>query len=480
MVPEGATLSKSGGWSPDSADVQLLVRGIALALARAELRQRVLEDLRDSPFENHTIELSGYLRGARGHVLTEAMASALNVSVGRVLSAAGPANGAGLTFGMPRYGDRRNWNGTENVAVAGTAKPPLEALRSARSTAGVDTHGRTVEINLHGPGPIPYLAIYPTQKPFGIDAEAKRARAPKRTGKTIGASEEQMIPFMVLPPPCDPADPNDCAPGGGGGGSTTGPGYVILPSGQTYANCLNPIVSTERINATCRAELAAAFRPRPIFEWDEACKGRKPYWAANQSNDPAGIAIFYAISYFEDCNNRSGTAGAHHGDSEFIILRVHTDPANPTHWSLANATLSAHYGMGWGLDGTWSGLASDLEFRPYESFTRPKIYVAWGKHGNFRDVGSCGRGGYYADDCGRASDTGEELGQETVADRDLGFRQAGTRRDCAELPGGMLYVPMRTSIECYWSYNAGSNFAGWTGSTDAASAYSDLLGDFNY
>ena len=93
-------------------------------------------------------------------------------------------------------------------------------------------------------------------------------------------------------------------------------------------------------------------------------------------------------------------------------------PAAPGHWFLGNVTLSAHYGSFFG-DNTWTGSPPAIEFHPYENLTRPMVYISWGKHGNYRDVGSCGRGAGGFDDCGRNGDSGEELGSTVGLTNDL-------------------------------------------------------------
>ena len=202
---------------------------------------------------------------------------------------------------------------------------------------------------------------------------------------------------------------------------------------------------------------------------------RSPYWAARP--DGTSIAIFYAIPYAADCGFRNPIVGdAHNGDSEFIIVRVVEDPAHPGHWQVGNVTLSAHYGFS-GFDGTWTGSPPAIEFRPYENLIRPKVYVSWGKHGNYRDVGSCGRGAEYLDDCGMATDTGEELGLASGTTNDLGFRLAQTR-NCIGVNAAWQW---NTSYqECYWSFAAVTIFTGWIGSNPGATAYNTLLSDFGY
>lgn len=217
-MPDAARASAPLGWQPDSAEVQLVARGIALAMQSASLRTQVLEDLRDSPFESHAIELSTYLRGTRGRAIADAAAALLGVSQGRILSLLGPTSGSALELTMPRYGDRRNWGGTANIAVAGVSETPANMAQNAAiahldNIRGYDVHGGPVDIRLRGPGPVPYLLVAPAQHAFGANPEANRSQAPRKSGKTIGAPEEQISPFLVCGPDC----------GGGGVGPLEDP-----------------------------------------------------------------------------------------------------------------------------------------------------------------------------------------------------------------------------------------------------------------
>ena len=141
--------------------MQLVARGIALAMQSASLRTQVLEDLRDSPFESHAIELSTYLRGTRGRAIADAAAALLGVSQGRILSLLGPTSGSALELTMPRYGDRRNWGGTANIAVAGVSETPANMAQNAAiahldNIRGYDVHGgRRHTASRPRPGPIP-------------------------------------------------------------------------------------------------------------------------------------------------------------------------------------------------------------------------------------------------------------------------------------------------------------------------------------
>lgn len=392
-----------------------------------------------------------------------------------------------LELSMARYGDRRNWTGGANLTVVAMAETPQEFHRHARARGqvtvqGFDTQGAQATINLNRPDAVPALLISPAQQDFGIDPEGVRSRAPRKSGTTIVAPDEAMDPKLMggasptrIGAPSYSVDP---CPGeiicddGGGGGSTLGPQYLLLPSGQNYDACVAGLAPGELVNATCRRELAVAFQPRPIFNSDEPCLGHATQYTT-KSNSTRTIEIFYALSYFDDCHNRSGLSDDHFGDSEFIVVRVKptSNPANG--WYLANVTLSAHYGV-FGGDATWTGSPLSVEFNDYEYLQRPRVYISYGKHGNYRDIGSCGRGAWGLDDCGRASGyVLPNFGIDPVGS-DLGFRSAQLR-NCivpGSAPGG--------SPECYWSPGPYSQFTGWHGWTPASTPYTALLSDFGF
>jgi hypothetical protein len=458
----------------DSASMQLLARGLALALKNPVLRKQLLEDLRDSPFPFHKLDLSSYLHGVRGVELVAAAARNLAVSPASLLTSADAALRSGVEIGMPRYGDRMQWNGDASVVVFGFAGIPADLLKRSGTEIGYDVNGAPASVRVSGPGSAPYIAILPWQQPYGNDPEADRARAPKRSGGTIGAQDGSRQPESASRMRA-PDSPNryvvcdSACSGGGGGGSTLGPGYLVLPSGQSWNDCTN-FVTWEHVSASCRAELAWAFRPRLIFNSDEACKDREPYYAVQPGQNVGEVEIFYALSYYRDCNNRTGYADGHDGDSEFIVVRATSGGLDSQHWYLENVTLSAHWGTI--VDGTWTGSPPAIEFRPYENLTRPKVYVSWGKHANYRDVGSCGRGAANADDCGLNADTGEEFG--IVASSDLGMRSFKAR-DCVT---SRLNPTTRPGTECFWA--ATSPFTGWLGLSAGALTYGELLSQMSF
>src|SRR3977135_2542773 len=94
LTPSGSSQSASS-WSADSAQLTLLARGVALALRSPDVRQQVLADLRDSPFNNHAVEIGSYLRGTRGRRVLTAAAAALGVDAQQLGDRTGDARGAG-------------------------------------------------------------------------------------------------------------------------------------------------------------------------------------------------------------------------------------------------------------------------------------------------------------------------------------------------------------------------------------------------
>jgi|GEM_PF-3483085 hypothetical protein len=95
-------------------------RGIALAMASSEVRARVLEDFRDSPFPKHALELGSYLNGAKGGIVARDAARALGTSQPAFLKLVGALPSMG--FKMERALDRVQWAGTANVVVYGAIK----------------------------------------------------------------------------------------------------------------------------------------------------------------------------------------------------------------------------------------------------------------------------------------------------------------------------------------------------------------------
>lgn len=468
VAPAGSTASLSSGANQDSVDMQMLSRSIAIALRSDDLRASLFEDLRDSPFERHGLELSSYLRGRRGEALLTAAAKASGVSPTKLLGTLSSLRGR-LEFSVPRSTDQFRWRGTADIIVLGTTRNPGDFSRSTAYADGYDVYGNKQSVYLRGPGRLPYLALHPAIHDFGSDPEVVRQRAPRRLGKNIDGSG-------VVSPNLVPCGPDEC--GNGGGSPTVGPGYV-MPHGMTYAQCVNS-PNAALVDPVCRADLAWAFRPRLLIQQDEPCPVRDPYWSVVPYGDGKTIQIFYAISWWNDCGNRSGTADSHDGDSEFILVRVTTrgPEGQPQAWYLTSVFLTAHLDV-LGFDSSWNGTPPSIQFRSGEDLLRPKVYVAYGKHGNYRDVGSCERGARGFDNCSWWMDDGSTEFGGTMTygyGSDLGYHGA-QMRDC------VTSRLSRPGTECYWTpypnYASGT-FSGWTGNPSGSTPYSEFLYSYGH
>ena len=67
---------------PQEVSLDLLAKGLAIALADDGFRQQVFEDLRDSPFPQHALHLPSYLSGDRGSSIMAAIGGALGPETG--------------------------------------------------------------------------------------------------------------------------------------------------------------------------------------------------------------------------------------------------------------------------------------------------------------------------------------------------------------------------------------------------------------
>lgn len=454
--------------SASEAEAQLIARALALALANDDVRARLLEDLRDSPFPKHRLHLQSYLRGASGRALLLRAAAARGATPDEFLAALRTL--PTLELWMPRSMDRTQWRGDANVAVFGTALTPAELM--ARSTgAGYMPDGRVVTVRLDGYDALPYLAIMATAQSFGTDPESVRQGAPRRSGATISTQPEEMAPMTVLP--------GDTTGGPlGGPGPNPGPGYLTLPSGRAAYECTSSFYFTadadvDGLDDACEYELAYAFRPRLKFNDGDPWSGREPYWSA-RTDGLGGVTIWYAMSYYFDGGFRGNPDFNHVGDSEFIIVNVAPHPSVSTGWRTVGTVLSAHYQAGAGDFTTWNS-GTSMEYRDGEYLQRPIVYVSWGKHANYRTKSACNAGAWYYDDCADVADRGAEpavlpnanLGQSWAY---AGFINCVTSRD---------WPSVKPGTECYWSPQ--QPFYGWSWDhSSSAASYGVLLPYFGF
>lgn len=57
--------------------IELLSRGLAIAMTSPGIRDQLFQDLRDSPFEHHRVHFRSYLAGSRAATLAPAIAQVL-------------------------------------------------------------------------------------------------------------------------------------------------------------------------------------------------------------------------------------------------------------------------------------------------------------------------------------------------------------------------------------------------------------------
>jgi hypothetical protein len=198
-----------------------VAHGLALALASPTLRQQVLEDLRDSPFHKHGIHLQSYLRGARGRNVAAAGAQTLGIPVDHYLELL--KGMPQLQLSIPRSLDRVTWSGAADIVVFATTSTLAERVAVPSPERGYTVHGEAVQIDVWAHPTFPFLAITPSERSFGADAEAVRAAAPKHARATVSTRAEEIAAitvdaenggggamFHIQPDPCE-LD-NTCGP----------------------------------------------------------------------------------------------------------------------------------------------------------------------------------------------------------------------------------------------------------------------------
>ena len=186
---------------------------------------------------------------------------------------------------------------------------------------------------------------------------------------------------------------------------------------------------------------------------------REPHWAVlKHPSYPQHFQIFYALSYHEDTGDATFGFYSHHGDSEFIILDVVN--TGGSFWAIWTATLSAH----------WDGEASSAATYSYDALEytrgyrqRPRIWVARGKHANYRSKSTCNSGGWgNTDTCDGAY---EGWDTEVRASDNLGnyYDTPGVFDETRQLLNCVGSRLGRPAIECFWTYGhfTGGHGAFW-------------------
>ncbi len=489
--------------------VDSVARGIALAMASSDVRTRLLDDFRDSPFPAHALELSSYLNGTQGSVIARDAARALSMSQPAFLKlvAALPS----MLVKMERPIDRVKWTATANVVVYGSAVNGLARVQNTPTTTGFTTNGSVVTVPLWTAGHAPFVLIMPSDVAFGKNPEHTRLAAPHLARATISTRDEeiratmspealtlasngqrQMQPMSMVPP-CDPNQDPACSGGGGGGGYDTDgtrlsaqytPGYCFAWSawGAAPLDASNDRDS-DGIRDDCEFAIAWAFRPMLARNNADDAPGKEPHWSVTRiPGSVTGVRIFYALSYYRDAGFPITHTQSHDGDSEFIIVDVQNDmnPYDYTLWEVNDATLSAHWQSSVDQTMTWG--AGSLEY-PEVYRGRPRIWASWDKHANYNTKDNCQSS--WTDTCDSITTGTVYDDLEVRSDANLGnyydvpYPSASRQlMDCVSSwhpgTGGAAY-----GIECFWE--TFPDFAGWQGTTSGgAGAYGNSLSFYGF
>jgi hypothetical protein len=414
----GPDVSAQAVGSPADSSVALIARAFARAITVPEMRQRVLEDLRDSPFPDHALQLKSYLQGQRGRAIAEAAASATGLGAEEFLELV-RAVPHSLALGMRVPYDRARWAGSDDLLVLGTTLDLDDLTYHTRLTA-YTLDGRPVTFVAGEPRPEYVLDISTSSYDFGADPEARRMNAPRRNRSTISTREEEFersrrrgernrIGTADVPVDSNPPPPS-YYPDPTTEGYDLGFDYFLTGCRQTGSDLDYHARDLDRdgLRDECEHKIAFAFRPLLHFGRDETLRSRESRWAVVPAGDD--LRIFYALGYHTD--------SGHNGDSEFIWIEVSFHSYPPYgRWKLDGAYLSAHEGAYFERS-EWN-FHDGIPFYVNSYRGRPKIWVGENKHGNFESADRCNHNRLFTiDECDTPLSAIESV--EVLADDNLG------------------------------------------------------------
>ena len=481
VVPEtqaGPSQAPSEGLSIDA-----LAQTFAVAVADHELRLRLLEDLRDSPFPNHAIHLASYLAGDRGRPIMQAMAAGSGMQPTAFLSGLSASGNIGL-FVNPLE-SRETWRGDGNLVVW----PIDPGVSVADAATGYGPGGDPVTFSPFARATSPYFIVHVSPVDFGPDPESTRSAAPTQSRSTVSspASERHGVPRVLMQesvaaacedtgedcvPPClfYPWLPECQEPPPPPPGPPPGSFYVAGTE-----DCVNYAVAGgdfDGIFDSCEELLADALGPRLILDVDDPLPTLEPYYAVQMDGTLNGktlFKVFFALAY----NTDSG----HIGDSEYVVVWAVQEGGG--YWSRDWMYTAAHEGTPAESNQLWVSKLSD-EYGwmrrcciQYVSETlRPVVWVARGKHASYGSQAACNLGGSFltigGDVCSSSFYWTDVVGLTSANLGRQGYH-AYPMRDCTSSRVPHLYPGQ----ECFWS---GVNFRGWWGSSSGgASPYSGKL-----
>ncbi len=495
VQPESTAIPSSQVASARSqVSMDLVARGLAIALADDDFRMQILEDMRDSPFPNHSLHLSSYLSRRRGQSIMAAIGGQLEGEMGAFANGLAAGGNIALYMNPPEF--RTTWKGDADLAVI-----PLfgGALDEYGYVVGYRPGGVEVSVGFYAPATFPVLLVGSSTIDFGSDPEGKRASAPKRGRPTISTPEEEFGPQEFGPRSfsvstleqcneetgegCECQIDPDLPECGGEGEGPTGP--PPPPPGHYVAgtdDCVNYVAlgaDRDAMLDSCEYYLAAAMAPALLIDAFDGAPTFEPYYAARLDGRSSAtgrqlVKIFYAVAFHKD----PGAFG-HHGDSEYVSVWA-SDEGNG-YWSREWVLTAAHVGSPAASSKLWAGRPENVMPYPvniplYPEYVNsrplaPRVWVSQDKHGNYGSKFACNNGGGFIgtallhDTC-----TGFVIVHDFVAysDGNLGgeAHHDPPMRNCTN---SRIGAPGR---ECFWS---AAKFSGWQGGSGGTTPYSNHL-----
>jgi hypothetical protein len=262
-----------------------------------------------------------------------------------------------------------------------------------------------------------------------------------------------------------PGDPSPGAPGVWLGDTLSGR--------WCYADYNSFITDADRdwLDDDCEFQLAKAFAPQLHMDPHEPCPQGEPYWAAKYFDDPGTgwgefVRIAYLPSYYRDC----GTSNPHTGDSEMMMIAIRHNPST-RHWEFYQAWMSAHTGTP-NAAPEYVTDASTMEY-PIRPLTYPRVWIAWRKHGFYRNQHECfHRAPLDGDDCTFNEAAGRML---IYSNRNVGGRSLN------RFPNGVASAnPLYAQNGRKEFYYSQSRFNGWQTTGDGGSPYFNMLHSFRF
>lgn len=191
-------------------------RRVALALADPALRQRVRNDLRDSPIREFKLQFADYLRGPSGSRVLRRLAQTEGITEGVALQEL--AGMPPLEFYMPASDHRKAWRGGQDLIVA-------TQFEDTDQPVAWNTKGQRVTLSLSGPPATPVFVLVPVETDFTTPLSPKAlARRGDPNRETI---EDPSVALIECSEP-------SCGDDGGGGindGGGSGSGSTVFPAG---------------------------------------------------------------------------------------------------------------------------------------------------------------------------------------------------------------------------------------------------------